>query len=405
MNPLLAAILLTVPLPTADVAAGVGIASNPFELPADPDATGGAASERRGGFFSFDARAHWRSRPAVVRLAAEGDLTTVHFGVVSRDPAASSQPKPADLDRSDGGVSLPIVVSPSTSARNVLAFSASVEPFASFHRETFTSHRTGEPVIVRNPAPDPADSDEIVNLARRYDTNEWGAGAELATEMGRTAEIILGGRATQVDHLADYRAQATVDSWDHVELRGDLDIIAMPGDLLFAAGYTIRLLDYEERFPHDASGEEVRPADPGFRAQQFTYHHGTARAGVIGPRGRVILRWRGSRRIDTYSGYLDYTENRVSADLRLRLDRANAEMRIEPSYSVRQYDRLRVRYDPDEPLSSRRRVGIEGQVEWAGFSRSTRFFLSTQVVSQRSTNPLYTYVDARGLTGIRLRFR
>ena len=283
-----------------------------------------------------------------------------------------------------------------------------LEPFAGYNRETYTSHRTGLPLVVSKPHPDdPTNSslDEIADLAHRYDTNEAGGAAEVEVAWGSTFDFSFAGRVTRVDYVEDYRELVTIDSWDNLEVRGDVDASLSLRGWIAAAGYAMRLVDYDERFPRDSSGTEVLPRDAGYEPQQFLHHHGTARAGFSGDRGRAVLRWRGTRRLDLYSGYLDYTDNRYSADLRLRFAAAETELRLEPSWTVRSYDELRVHYDPQEPVSNRERLGVEASVEWSAFSDYTRFFVGAERVSQRSANPLFTYSDTRVMTGLRVRLR
>lgn len=388
--------------PAIEVSIAAGADSNPYELPADPTAAGSEVEPRSAALVELDARANWRTRAGeTLRFSAEGDFEAILFGFVSQDSTASRPARPSDLNRHSGSLALPLQLAP-MSRRRAVHIDATLEPFAAMNRETYTSHRTGRSMVI-DIDPNPFD-ERLVDLGRRYDTNEWGAGLEVYASLGRVVDMVLEGRLTQVDYLEDYEEIETVDSLDYRESRGTANLLFRPGNWILATGYTLRRLDYRERFPRDSSGDELDMEDPGYSPQEFTYQHVTAKAGLSGDLGGAVFRWRGTRRLDMYEGYLDYTENKIALDLRLELPR-DVQLRFQPTYSDRKYDSLHVRYDPSEPVSSRRRFSAEAHVQWPALSPSIRMFVSGSVVSQESRNALYSYSEARAMTGFLVRAR
>lgn len=388
--------------PVFDVSVGVGGDSNPYELPSDPALAGSDVESRSGALLGVDARAEWQMWDGdAFRLSAEGDFEALVFGFVSKDSSAARPARASDLNRHSGGVSLPLQLA-SISPTRTVSLEATLEPFASMNRETYLSQRTGRPMVIDV---DPHPDDVVrVNLGDRYDTDEWGARLDLDAELGRMVDLSLGARLTTVDYVEDYDEIEAVDSWDHRESRGQADVVFRPGNWTFATGYTLRILDYRERFPRDSAGEKLLPEDPGYSPQKFTYHHATAKVGLSTGIGRATVRWRGTRRLDMHEGYVDYTEHKIAGDVRIDFPH-ELELRFRPSYSVRTYDSLRVRYDPSEPVTNRRRLSVETQAEWPAGSRYLRMFVSGSVVSQESENALYSYVEARAMTGFRVRVR
>ena len=73
---------LAAPGATADVSVGVGAASNPYEMPADPAESGAREDAPQGGFVPVDAVFRWRRSGDAVRVIVEGDFEGVFFGLV-----------------------------------------------------------------------------------------------------------------------------------------------------------------------------------------------------------------------------------------------------------------------------------------------------------------------------------
>ena len=387
--------------PAFDLSVGGGAESNPYEMPADPAVADADFGPRSGAFLAIDGRLRWRTRSGrVVRVGLDASVDCDLFGWVAVPQAGVAAPHASHLDRADGEVSLPLVLDPMPYGR-AFRLDLTIEPRAAFDRLTYTSHRTGRPIVI-DAADDPGNDPPIpVSLADRYDKNALGLLAEMDASFGRSVDVVVGGRITRVDYVEDYEEFERVDSWDHVEYRGDADLYVTAGSWLIASGYSARLLEYDERFPHAADGSDVLPDEDGYEPQRLSLHHLSAKVGRIGNRGRAVLRWRGTRRLDLSSGYLDYTEHRVSADVRIGSG-DGVELRLSPSWSERVYDELRVRYDPDEPIASRRRFVGEATLEWGAFTSRTRLFVTAAAEAQRSSNPLYTYSSVRGLMGVRV---
>lgn len=389
--------------PSIDVSVGAGADSNPYEMPSDSGGANADFGRVGGAFVPVEGRLRWRTRAAPMRMGIIAAFDGEFFTWTARPPEPLPPLRARDLNRYDAEVALPFVFDP---MRRGGFFHAdlTIEPRGALARSTYTSHRTGRPLVV-DAADDPeSDPPLLVSLARRYDTNEAGVEVEVDASFGDLVGVVLGARVRQVDYVEDYDEIDGIDSLDHRELRGEAGLVVSPGDWVLAGGYVLRLLDYRERFPHEEDGSEVRSGEPGYEPQRFAAHHASAKAGWVSDGGRFVLRWRSTRRVDLYSGYLDYTEHRVAADLRSTAG-SSVELRLAPSYSVRTYDELRVRYDPDEPVSSRRKLAAEASVEWSAFSPSTRFFLAAAAESSIASNPLYTYSAVRAWSGVRVRIR
>lgn len=363
-----------------EASAGAGVASNAFELPNDAAALGAT-----------------RPRPAlIVPLTLDGEIDTgtdraLRVGAVAAlrgtfHPAVAQDPDPArkvsalDANRFDARVGLPAVLDLEG------PLGVTFEPFASAHYETYTSHRTGRPLVASG-----------VPLGERYNANRGGARLEGEWSTKR-ARLDLELRATRADHLEDY-VGTTQDSWDHTEWRIDADALLGRRGFLLGAGYSWTRRDYDERFPHEEDGDEVTPGDPGFAPQVFTWHRGDALAGWRSRGVLALLRVEATRRLDEFEGYLDYSETGVSTSA--RVTPGSLRLRGEAELSWRRYDHARVALDPTEPQSTRRRASFSAEVEWPASARS-RGFVEISGVDQRSTNELFTYRDLRGVIGARV---
>jgi hypothetical protein len=399
----LATTLLVLAGPKLELSVGAGGDSNPFELPDDQAAAGAESRPAPGAFIPVEASAEWKTPSRrVFRAGVDSWFDGRFFTFVAQDGAAPEKTNARDANRWSGGISAPIAFDPFAGRRGSLGIEVTVEPFFGAHRETYTSHRTGTPLLFDDRPGEVADV--MIDLSKRYDTNEFGARADGDLELGRIVELIGGATYTSVDYLEDYESSEHLDSWDYDELRADLDGFVRPGDWTVAAGYSLRARSYDSRFPRDDAGEKIEDDMPGFEPQVFTYHDLRLRVGYVRPAGRAVLRFRNTRRIDGFAGYQSYAENAVSGDFRIAL-REDSELRFEPGYSVRTYDELRVAYDPEESVSNRRRVTMDLGYEWPAFSKRTRLFVSAGLVSQASANPLYAYVEFQGMTGVRAQWR
>lgn len=403
MNTTLLAAFLLLSGPRIDLSVGAGGSTNPFELPDDQAAAGAEQRPAPGAFVPVDASAEWKTpRSRMFRAGIDGWFDGRFFTFVAQDETATEQTRARDANRWSAQVSAPLAVDPFAGRKGGLGIELTAEPFFGMHRETYTSHRTGKPIVFDDRPGEVADVN--IDLSKRYDTNEFGARADLDVSFGRIADIVAGARYTSVDYVEDYDATEHLDSWDYEEVRGDLDGYLSPGDWAFAAGYGLRIRTYDERFPRDVSGEKIEDDEPGYEPQVFAYHDISVRGGFIAERGRAVLKYRGTRRLDMFEGYQSYSENGVAGDFRIALV-PDSQLRFEAGYSVREYDELRVAYDPQEPVSSRRRTTLELSYEWPAFSKWTRLFVSAGAVSQTSKNPLYSYTAAQGMTGVRAEWR
>ena len=390
--PFLAVLLLSASGTRAEIRVGAGGDSNAFEFPED-SAASNASPAQPGMFVPVDARVRLKTSPRrPVRLGAEASLDGMFFAFVRQDPAAAQSTRPSDLNRFTAEASLPVVFDPAPERRRGFRVDFTFEPFAAMHRETYTSHRTGQPFESGG-----------VSLADRYSTNSFGAKVDGDVSIGRNVDLIVGGRVTRADHVEDYEDVPEIDSWDHSEYRGDVDAHFTSEGWLAAAGYTLRQRDYDERFPRDDTGAKVPDTDPRYRAQSFTAHELSVRGGVVRERGRAVLRAGTVRRVDGFVGYENYTEQWVGADLRIAV--GESELRLAPKFMSRTYDELRVDYDPTEPVSDRTRLSIDASYEWPMLTARTRGFVSAGYVAQQSANPLFTYAAFRGVTGVVVSWR
>lgn len=394
------AALLFLAGPRLDLSVGAGGDSNPFEMPDDRTAAGASTRPEPGMFIPIEASATWKTRPRQpVRFGVEAWLDGIFFTFVAHDTAAAQRTNPSHANRWTAEISAPVVFDPMHDRRRApWRLDVTLEPFFGMHRETYTSHRTGLPIRIDE---DPAPSvDVYVDLRDRYSYNDYGLALAGDLDIGRNVDVNAGARLTSVDYIDDYGRSDAVDSWDYTEYRGDTDVSARRGDGYLAAGYTLRLRDYAERFPRDENGDKVVRGDPGYEPQTFTFHDVSIKGGLVKSRGRAVIRFRTTRKLDGYRGYSDYSENAVTGDFRIVLG-TDSELRFSPGYAVRSYDDLRVNYDPAEPVSSRRRLTMKASCEWPALSRWTRMFAGVGLVSQTSTNPLYTYTSYSLTTGVR----
>lgn len=392
VSTLLATLMLASSPFEVDVAVGAGGTSNAFELPADSVAAS-ADQPQPGVFVPVDAGAAVHSpRRRTFRIGAEGRFGGEFFALVRQDPAATRATSPGDANTWAGRLGIPVVIDPTPDRRDGMRVDFTLEPFASAYRRTYTSHRTGRPLVING-----------VDLRHRYSNDKFGMKADADLSIGKTFDVVVGGRLTRAEYVDDYRQTTVYDSWDYDETRLDVDGYARPGDWMFAVGYTRRLRDYDERFPRDANGDRLPASDPAYRPQQFTYDDVKFRGGWVTRRGRALLAYAITRRIDHFAGYLDYVQHDVSADLRLTI-RETAELRVKPGYSILGYDAARVNYDPSAPENERRRATLEAAFEWPLRTR-TRGFVEFEAIDQVSANPLFTYRAARGITGVRVTWR
>lgn len=403
MNATIAAALLLLAAPKLELSVGAGGDSNPFELPDDQAAAGADSRPAPGAFIPVEASAQWKTRSRrMFRAGVDSWFDGTFFTFVAQDGAAPEKTNAQDANRWSGEISAPLVVDPLFGRKASFGLELTAEPFFGMHRETYTSHRSGTPLFFDDRPGEVADV--MIDLSKRYDTNELGLRADADVELGRLVDVIVGARYTSVDYLEDYSGTEHLDSWDYDEVRADLDGFVRPGDWTVAGGYSMRVRNYDARFPRDSAGDKVEDEMAGYEPQVFTYHDLTLRGGYVIDAGRAVLRFRNSRRIDGFEGYQTYAENAVSGDFRIALQK-DSELRFEPGYSVRTYDKLRVAYDPQEPVSSRRRVTMDVGYEWPALSKWTRLFVSAGLVSQSSANPLYAYVEFHGMTGVRAEWR
>lgn len=399
MNATIVAAMLLLAGPKIEIAVGVGADSNPFELPYDQFAANAEQKPMTGAFVPVEASADWRTPYGnMFRAGAKASFGGTFFGYVGQDEAATEKTNASDASRWTGEVSAPFVFDPKREGRNRWRADLTLEPFVGMHRETFTSHRSGTPF----PAPT---SDPYPDLGERYNANDFGGKVEGDLSLGKIIDVRAAGRYTRVDYVEDYTAaNDETDSWDYGETRADVDVYVRPEGFLAAAGYTLRVREYDERFPRDDDGNEVVSVDPRYVPQVFIFHDVNVKGGVMRDRGRAILRFRNSRRVDAYEGYQSYSENAVGGDFRLKLA-TDSELRFGAGYSVRSYEELRVGYDPAEPVSNRRRLDLDTGFEWPAFSKWTRLYVAAGLTSQASANPLYTWVGFRGMTGVRVALR
>lgn len=402
MNTTILAVALFLSGPKVELSVGAGGDSNPFELP-DDQAAGAESRPAPGMFVPVEASAQWKTPPKrVFRAGIDAWVDGRFFAFVAQDDAAPRKTNAQDANRWTGEISVPLSVEPFRRTKRAFGVRFAAEPFVGMHRETYTSHRTGAPLVFDDRPGETADVN--IDLSDRYDTNEFGVAADADLGAGRMADLVIGGRYTRVDYLEDYDATEHLDSWDYDEVRGELDAYLTPGNFRFAAGYSLKIRTYDERFPRDGMGEKVEDDMPGYEPQVFTYHDVSLRGGYIRAQGRAFVRFRNTRRIDGFEGYQSYTENSVSGVVRLA-PRPGNELAFDVGYSVRTYDELRVSYDPQEPVSDRKRLTLDAGYEWPALSRRTYWFLSAGVVSQSSANPLYSYAGFHGMTGVRVEWR
>lgn len=376
---------------SVDLAAGAGVDTNPLAMPSAPARAGAEFGARSGTFFPVEARLRWRTPPrSPIHAGVQGAFDGVLF------TWAATPARPADLHRYDGELSLPV------SLASRLGVEVTLEPHATFSRSTFTDPRTGRAYVVD--AAEDGGPPRPVSLAHRFDTDALGLRGGIDASLGGETVLAIGGGVTRVDSVADYEDAERIDSWDHVAVVGEAYLSVEPRAWLLEGGYAFRRLDYRERFPHAADGTEVLPGDPSWEPLQLTLHDGTLGAGWISDAGRAVVRYRATRRSDSYAGYLDYTQHAIAADLRWRT-RSDVELRFEPSFSTRGYDELRVRDDPEEPVTSWRRIAATASAEWDALSPHTRLFVLAQAESQTASNPLYTWTAFRAVSGVRVRIR
>ena len=396
-----AAMWLLLATPKIEVSIGAGVDSNPFELPEDQLAAEAEQKPKTGAFIPLGLGAEWKS-PArrIFRAGVKGDFDGAFFGYVGQDPDATEETSASDASMWTATIAAPLLIDPKQSGRSVWHADIGVEPFFSMNRSTYTSRRTGRPFEMDgNTAPA---TDTIVDLSRRLDTNEFGAKVDGDLSVGSLVDLIVGGRYTTVDYVEDYDGTGdAIDSWDYAETRGDADVYVRPEGFVVAAGYTLRIRDYEERFPRDVDGNKVRLDDAGYEPQVFTTHDVVFKAGIDRDRGRAIVRFRNTRRIDEFSGYQNYGENSVSGDFRLELA-PDTELIFDVGYLVRKYDEQRVDYDPQQSLTDRRRITIDTGFEWPAFTKWTRLYVTAGLVSQSSASPLYSFVGFHAATGFRV---
>ncbi len=387
MNPLIVVIVLAAP-PRLEVSVGAGGSSNPFELPNDQAATN-ADAPQPGVFLPVEAELDLRSsRERQLQLRFDAWLDGDFYAVVMQDPNSTRSTSPSDANNWSAGVSVPMIAEPEK-----LPVNFTLEPFVALHRETFTSHRSGRPFVAVGGT----------SLADRYNTNRFGAEAELDVSVARRIDLIGGVRVARVDYVEDYDGTA-YDSYDHDEYKTEVDLLGTPGDWVYGAGYSLVVRDYDERFPRDsATGAKVLPGTPGYEPQIFTSHAVTLRGGWSSREYRAVGRYELTRRIDEFAGYLDYTEHAVSADFRIAIGDAS-ELRIEPDFSIRTYDAAKVNFDPLETDSERMRISLDASYEWP-LAKWTAMFVSAGVVNQESTNALYSYRAFRAATGVRVTWR
>lgn len=401
MNTTLLAALVLLSAPKVELSVGAGGSTNPFELPEDQVAAGAEQRPAPGAFVPIDAAAEWKTpRGRMFRAGIDGGFDGRFFAFVAQDDAAPEQTHARDANRWSAQVSAPLVFNPFAGRKKrALGIELTAEPFVGMHREILTSQRRGTPILFDDPP------DVNIDLSKRYDTNEFGVRSDIDVSFGRIADVIVGARYTSVDYVEDYEATEHLDSWDYGEARGDLDGYLSPGDWAFATGYSLRIRNYDERFPRDATGNKIEDDEPGYEAQSFIFHDVSLRGGYIVDRGRAVLKYRHSRRVDMFEGYQSYSENGVAGDFRIALV-PDSELRLEVGYSVREYDVLDVASDvSQEAVSNRRRRTLEMSYEWPALSKWTRLFVSAGLVSQVSSKPLYTYTAVQGVTGFRAEWR
>ena len=384
------ALLLALPLLAAargEISVGAGVSTNPFEVPSRTT-VGGTAPEP-GTFFPIHGFGVIRSEvDRGFRFGARGSLDTDVFTFVVHDPRALAPTQPLDASNASGSASLPVDWISGDDARHL---TIPVEPFAGFHRETFTSPLTARPYVANG-----------ISFARRFDTDRAGAKASAELDLGPQSNFYSSISWQRVDYVEDYRSVPGVDSWDYGELRADVDAWFYPSFGVVNASYSFRRRDYDERYPHDSSGTVVLPGTPGFAPQVFWFNDGTVKVGLDGDRGRAIVRLDVERRTDAWGGYLDYTEFGAGLDLRTELGAWTLSSK--PGVSWRRYDTAHVAYDPLEPLNQHVRLDVGGRVERV-MKGAASGWMEAGWTHQDSTNDLYDFDAVRVMTGVRFSWR
>lgn len=384
---LFAVSLLAAP-PRVEVSVGAGGSSNPFEYPEDGAATG-ANAPQPGAFVPLEVDLDFKTPPrSTFRARARGSFDGVFYGYVAQDPGATRASSASDANRWSAGAAFPLTFDPSPNKRDGLRMDFTLEPFVALNRETYTSHRSGRPLISSG-----------VALGRRYDTNKVGVRTDADLALGRDFDSVFTAGIARVDYVEDYASSPEIDSWDHDEYRLDADLYGSPGALVLRAGYGFKLKDYDERFPRDANGNKVLASDPAYQPQTFVAHAVGVGGGLQGDWGKMVLAYGLERRLDDYVGYLDATSHRLVLDVELAVGAAVLEVR--PSYSTRNYDAARVNYDPAAPETNRKRLALDAAFTLP-IAKWTVGFVRAGVVDQTSSNPLFTYRAFSAMTGVRV---
>lgn len=374
--------------PKVEVAVGVGGSSNPFEFPED-GATTGANAPQPGAFIPLEVDADFKTPSnRTFRARVRGNFNGLFYGYVAQDPSAPRPSNASDASRYTGGVAFPVTFDPSPNKRDGLRMDFTLEPFVGLHRETYTSHRSGRPLISSG-----------VKLGERYDTNKFGVKTDADLALGRDFDTIFTAGIARVDYVQDYGSSPDLDSWDHDEYRLDADLFASPGVMVLKAGYGFRLREYDERFPRDANGDKVLGSDPAYEPQTFVSHAIGLGIGIKGDWGKTVLSYDLERRLDDYVGYLDYTSNGVDLDVELAVGAST--LAVKPSYTSRVYDAARVNFDPTAPENNRKRLALDTSFTFP-LAKWTAGFVGASLVDQTSSNPLYTYRAFSAMTGVRI---
>jgi hypothetical protein len=372
-----------------DVRVGAGVQTNPFEI---ADAAS-AASPALVVPVSMDARV--QSTGTNFRVGVTGWAEAAfHPTAAAGGSASGAPPRSADADRWSLSAAVPIVCGELSKDAGLQAV---FEPFVEGHRETFTSHRTGLPYVYLAPG-----ATTGIDLGRRLDTNTVGARSHLQVGTGDVGAL-LGVEARHVDYVEDYRSDPGIDRWDYDEGHADLQLLATPGRWALSVRGRFSLRQYSDRFPHRTDGTFVKPADSGYRPQVFQFHELSLRAARRWNRAHASARYDAVQRIDTYASYLSYLEHRITLDATVPLGLALAA-RFRPTIVRRTYDRAHVSYDPAAPTSEFLRLEAKATAEWT-FSRRHNLFVEGSLVRQDSSNPLYSFSDARFVTGVHVEWR